>query len=123
MLILEAIIDGIRDIKDHFGRTLLQLFGIILGAGSIVATFSLSVAGKEASMKFYRMSGGIERIWIGNKPTGKVTLDAKALASDGLTYADAMALRKEAKQIDLVSPVSEDNMVIRYGDVEKSRSV
>jgi putative ABC transport system permease protein len=123
MLILEAIIGGIRDIKDHFGRTLLQLFGIILGAGSIVATFSLSVAGKEASMKFYRLSGGIERIWIGNKPTGKVTLDAKALASDGLTYADAVALRKEAKEIDLVSPVSEKGMSVRYGDVEKARNV
>ncbi|HEV7240832.1 MAG TPA: ABC transporter permease [Thermoanaerobaculia bacterium] len=123
MLILEAIIDGIRDIKDHFGRTLLQLFGIILGAGSIVATFSLSVAGKEASMKFYRLSGGIERIWIGDKETGKITLDAKALASKGLTYSDAVAIRKEAKEIDLVSPVSEQGMVVRYGTIEKSRSI
>ena len=123
MLILEAIIDGIRDIKDHFGRTLLQLVGIILGAGSIVATFSLSVAGKQASMKFYRMTGGIERIWISNKPTGKVTLDAKALASNGLTYSDAMALRKEGTEIDLVSPVSESNMIVRYGDVEKTRNI
>src|SRR5687767_193890 len=123
MLILESIIDGIRDIKDHLGRTLLQLFGIILGAGSIVATFSLSVAGKEASMKFYKVSGGIERIWVGNKDTGKITLDAKALASDGLTYADAMALRAEGKQIDLVSPVSQQNMVVRYGQVEKTRDV
>jgi putative ABC transport system permease protein len=123
MLIFEAIIDGIRDIKDHFGRTLLQLVGIILGAGSIVATFSLSVAGKEASMKFYRVSGGIERIWIGNKDTGKITLDAKALASKGLTYADAMAIRAEAKEIDLVSPVSQKNMVVRYGSIEKTRDV
>lgn len=123
MLILEAIIDGIRDIKDHFGRTLLQLVGIILGAGSIVATFSLSVAGKEASMKFYRVSGGIERIWVGNKDTGKITLDAKALASDGLTYSDAMAIREEAKEIDLVSPVSQKNMVVRYGGIEKTRDV
>ena len=123
MLILEAIIGGIRDIKDHLGRTLLQLFGIILGAGSIVATFSLSVAGKEASMKFYRLSGGIERIWIGNKETGKITLDAKALASNGLTYADAMAIRKEAKEIDLVSPVADNNFVVRYGNVEKTRNV
>jgi putative ABC transport system permease protein len=123
MLILEAIIDGFRDMKDHLGRTLLQLLGVILGAGSIVATFSLSVAGKEASMKFYRLSGGIERIWIGNKETGNVTLDAKALASDGLTYADAVALRKEAKEIDLVSPVSESNMILRYGNVEKTRNV
>jgi putative ABC transport system permease protein len=123
MLILEAIIDGVRDIRDHFGRTLLQLVGIILGAGSIVATFSLSTAGKEASMRFYKISGGIERIWIGNKQTGKVTLDAKALASKGLTVADALVIGKEAKEIDLVSPVATDNMIIRYREVEKTRNV
>src|SRR4028119_1916990 len=123
MLILEAIIDGVRDIKDHLGRTLLQLFGIILGTGSIIATFSLSVAGKEASMKFYRVSGGIERIFVGNKQTGKVTLDAKALASPGLTYKDAVALRADAKEIDLVSPASEAGMTVRYGAVEKNRQV
>ena len=123
MLIFESIIDGIRDIKDHFGRTLLQLFGVILGTGSIIATFSLSVAGKEASMKFYRVSGGIERIWISDKPTGKVTLDAKALASDGLTYNDAMVLRAEGKEIDLVSPVAQSSMTVRYGTIEKKRDV
>ena len=123
MLILEAIIDGIRDIKDHFGRTMLQLLGIVLGAGSIVATFSLSVAGKEASMKFYRVSGGIERIWVGDRQPNQVTMDAKRLASKGLTYADAMALRAEGKEIDLVSPVSAGDMTIRYGEVEKKRNV
>ncbi len=123
MILLESIIDGVRDIKDHLGRTLLQLFGIILGTGSIIATFSLSVAGKEASMKFYRVSGGIERIFIGNKQTGKVTLDAKALASPGLTYKDAVALRADAKEIDLVSPASEAGMTVRYGAIEKNRQV
>ncbi|MBK5260324.1 MAG: ABC transporter permease [Thermoanaerobaculia bacterium] len=123
MLILESILDGIRDIKDHFGRTMLQLVGIILGAGSIVATFSLSVAGKEESMRFYRMSGGIQKIFISNKPTGKVTLDAKALASNGLTYADAIAVRRHAKETDLVSPVANSDMSVRYGTIEKPRSV
>ncbi|HEX8619875.1 MAG TPA: ABC transporter permease [Thermoanaerobaculia bacterium] len=123
MILLESIIDGVRDIKDHLGRTLLQLFGIILGTGSIIATFSLSVAGKEASMKFYRVSGGIERIFVGNKQTGKVTLDAKALASAGLTYKDAVALRADAKEIDLVSPASETGMTVRYGAIEKNRQV
>src|SRR5215210_4228660 len=123
MLILEAILDGIKDIKDHFGRTLLQLVGIILGAGSIVATFSLSVAGKEEAMRYYRMSGGIQKIWISNKPTGKVTLDAKALASKGLTYSDALAITSQAKEIDLVSPVSNMDMKISYRTIEKPRSV
>jgi len=69
MILLESIIDGIRDIKDHFGRTMLQLTGIILGAGSIVATFSLSVAGKTAAMEYYRISGGIQRSSVSDKPT------------------------------------------------------
>lgn len=123
MILFESILDGIRDIRDNFGRTLLQLIGIILGAGSIVATFSLSVAGKARAMEFYRISGGIERIWIGDKPTGKVTLDAKALASKGLTYHDVVALRRDAKEIDLVSPVVQENDTLRYRATEKPRDV
>jgi ABC-type antimicrobial peptide transport system permease subunit len=123
MILLESIIDGIRDIKDHFGRTMLQLLGVILGAGSIVATFSLSVTGKSQAMEFYKVSGGIQKIWIGNKATGKVTQDAKALASQGLTFRDATALGRDAKEIDLVSPVSSDNMTIRYRSIEKPRNV
>jgi putative ABC transport system permease protein len=123
MILLESILDGIRDIKDHFGRTMLQLVGIILGAGSIVATFSLSVAGKSASMEYYRVSGGIQKISVFDKPTGKVTLDAKALASKGLTYHDALALKRDGKEIDLVSPVANENMTLRYRDIEKPRSI
>src|SRR3954454_16030488 len=123
MILFESILDGIRDIRDNFGRTLLQLTGIILGAASIVATFSLSVAGKAQAMKFYAISGGIQKIWINDKPTGKVTLDAKALASRGLTWKDVVALRRDAKQIDLVSPVCNETMTVRYETVEKPRTV
>src|SRR5688500_8140954 len=115
MILFESILDGMRDIKDHFGRTMLQLLGIILGAGSIVATFSLSVAGKAASMEYYKVSGEIQKIWIWNQPTGKVTLDAKALASKRLTYADAQAIKDQCPDIDLVSPVSQQQMTLRYG--------
>jgi len=123
MILLESILDGIRDIRDNFGRTLLQLTGIILGAASIVATFSLSVAGKAQSMKFYAISGGIQKIWINDKPTGKVTLDAKALASRGLTWTDVVALKRDARHIDLVSPVCNETTTIRYRDVEKPRAI
>ncbi len=105
MILLESIFDGIRDIKDHFGRTMLQLVGIILGAGSIVATFSLSVAGKAAAMEYYRVSGGIQKIWIWDRPTGKVTLDAKALASKGLTYRVNVRYREIEKPRDVTGVV------------------
>ena len=83
MILLESILDGIRDIRDHFGRTMLQLVGIILGAGSIVATFSLSVAGKAASMEYYRVSGGIQKIWIWNRPTGRYWPDCRSCCRGG----------------------------------------
>src|SRR5256885_672072 len=123
MILLESIIDGIRDIKDHFGRTLLQLVGIILGAGSIVATFSLSVAGKAAAMEYYKVSGGIQKIWIWNRPTGKVTLDAKALASKGLTFADARDIKAQCRDISRVWPVSSQGMNISCQKVDKPHDV
>lgn len=119
MILLESILDGIKDIKDHLGRTLLQLIGIILGAGSIVTTFSLSVAGKAASMEYYRISGGIQKIFVWNRPTGKVTMDAKALASKGLTYRDVIAIQRGVPQVDLVSPMSQEEMTVRSGQSEK----
>jgi putative ABC transport system permease protein len=97
--------------------------GIILGAGSIVATFSLSVAGKSASMEYYRVSGGIQKIGIWNQPSNKVTTSAKALASKGLTYADSVAIQRYAKEVDLVSPVASGSQVVRYRSVEKPRDV
>src|SRR6478735_6016315 len=86
MVLFESIIDGIRAIKDHFGRTM-------------------------------------QKIWVSNKPTGKVTQNAKALASQGLTYHDVVALRRDAKEIDLVSPVSTESMLIRYRSTEHERSI
>jgi ABC-type antimicrobial peptide transport system permease subunit len=74
-------------------------------------------------MEYYRRSGGIEKIWIWDRPTGKVTLDAKAMASKGLTFRDAMTIKRDAKEIDLVSPAAEEGMTIRYREIEKPRSV
>src|SRR5207248_11506162 len=118
MILLESILDGIRDIKDHFGRTMLQLVGIILGAGSIVATFSLSVAGKSASMNYYKVSGGIQKISVFDRPTGKDTLDGKALASKGLTYHDALVLKRQGKDINLDSLDANHNMSMHHCDID-----
>jgi putative ABC transport system permease protein len=123
MILFESILDGFADIRNNLGRTLLQLTGVILGVGSIVATFALAAAGKEMSQKFYKISGGIEKISIRNKPLGKVTLDAKALASKGLTFTDVEAIQQHAKHIDLVSPVSNEDMNIRYLSTEKEFDV
>ena len=104
MILFESILDGIRDIRDHFGRTMLQLLGIILGAASIVATFSLSVAGKAASMEYYRVSGGIQKIWIWNKDTGKISPGARSwrdLACDPCSRSDLLDTDAAGLSIDI----------------------
>src|SRR5207237_7189776 len=69
------------------------------------------------------ISGGIQKTWINDKPAAKVTLDAKALASRGLTWTDVVALKRDARHIDLVSPVCNETTTIRYRDVEKPRAI
>ena len=123
MILFESILDGIVDIRSHLGRTLLQLLGVILGVGSIVATFALAAAGKAESKRFYQESGGIAKIIIRNKPTGKVTVDARAAASKGLTYSDVLAIKHSAREIDLVSPVVSGQLMVRYRGAEKSRDI
>lgn len=123
MILFESILDGIADIRTHMGRTMLQLVGVILGVASIVATFALAAAGKEQSQRYYKESGGIAKIFIWNKQSGKVTDSARAAASKGLTFGDAIALKKAAREIDLVSPVISEQATLRFGDREKSREV
>lgn len=123
MILFESILDGIVDIRSHLGRTMLQLLGVVLGVGSIVATFALAAAGKAESKRFYRESGGIAKIIVRNKPTGKVTVDARAAASKGLTYSDVLAIKHSAHEIDLVSPVVSEQMPVRYRATEKSRDI
>jgi ABC-type antimicrobial peptide transport system permease subunit len=123
MILLESILDGIADIRTHMGRTMLQLVGVILGVASIVTTFALAAAGKEQSQRFYKESGGIAKIFIWNKQSGKVTDSARAAASKGLTFGDAIAIQKQAREIDLVSPVINEQAVLRYGDREKTREI
>lgn len=123
MILFESILDGIADIRTHMGRTMLQLIGVVLGVASIVATFALAAAGREQSQRFYKESGGIAKIFVWNKQSGKVTDSARAAASKGLTFGDAMAIQKQAKEIDLVSPVISEQAILRYGDREKSREI
>ena len=124
MILFESILDGIRDIKDHFGRTMLQLVGIILGAGSIVATFSLSVAGKSASMEYYNVSGGIQKIWVCEQADRQG--DARREGA-GVEGADVPRCRWRSSATRRRSISSRrwrnENMTLRYRDIEKPRSI
>ena len=48
----------------HKSRSVLQMVGIILGVGSVVATFGLIDGGRRQGQKFWEKTGGIKKMFI-----------------------------------------------------------
>jgi uncharacterized membrane protein len=43
----DSVVDGVVDMGAHKSRSILQMVGIILGVGSVVATFGLIDGGRR----------------------------------------------------------------------------
>jgi putative ABC transport system permease protein len=119
----ESIIDGLADVRSHKGRTLLQTLGVILGVGSLVAVQGLVDAGRRQSLDFYAEVGGLEKILVFNRPSKQVVQTARQLASDGLTWDDALALKREIATARLVDPIVEVNELVRYGSYLREQEI
>jgi ABC-type antimicrobial peptide transport system permease subunit len=116
----ESLVDGVVDINTHRSRSMLQLVGIVLGVGSVVATLGLIDGGRRQAMKFFDQTGGIRKMRIGNKETEAVERSAAEKRSKGLTYADARLLLDEARTLELVEPTMERNEVVKAPGFEKA---
>jgi hypothetical protein len=67
--------------------------------------------------------GGLTKIFILNEPPSETVQTAKQLASIGLTWEDAQALRKEVEHAVLVDPITDTRQQVRYGEYRKSQSI
>src|SRR6476620_10824434 len=105
MTIHESIIDGFEDVRTHKLRTFLQTLGVMLGVASLVAVQGLVDAGRRQSLKFFDEFGGLTKLLVVNKPTKKTVVTARQLASDGLTWEDAKAIKANVKMATLVDPI------------------
>ena len=124
MTLLEALIDGIVDIRSHFGRTFMQLLGVMLGAASMIAVFSLVAGGRQRAINFFEEFGGLRKILIFGKPVDVPSPHAVQLANRGLTVADAEAVRAGSKLLEQVDPISGDFLAVRReGAAEKNRDI
>jgi putative ABC transport system permease protein len=119
----EAIVDGVVDIRGHKTRTLLQVVGIVLGVGSVVATFGLIDGGKRQMEAVYEETGGVRKVFIKNADMRRVDRTAEAKRSKGLTYADARNLARDATTLELVEPSIERRETIRAVGYEKSLGI
>ena len=105
---LSSIIEsGFKEIWAHWFRSLLTMFGIILGVASLV-TMSAFVKGKENLLRdSLAESGGLERIIVGDNddlPDYQKHLEDEA---NGVTLKDVYALQKNAPLVYNVTPVIE----------------
>ena len=105
---LGSIIEsGFKEIWAHWFRSLLTMFGIILGVASLV-TMSAFVKGKENLLRdSLAESGGLERIIVDDNddlPDYQKHLEDEA---NGVTLKDVYALQKNAPLVYNVTPVIE----------------
>lgn len=119
----ESVIDGVVDMNSHRTRSVLQLVGIVLGVGSVVATFGLIDGGRQQVMAFFEKTGGVRKMLIRDKEVHEVVQTAAQKSSKGLTYDDAVVLAREAKTIELVEPTVQRNEIVKGHGYEKTLEV
>ena len=119
----ESILDGLADVRAHKLRTFLQTLGVILGVASLVAVQGLVDSGRRQATKFFDEFGGLTKILVVNRPSKEILVTAQQLASHGLTWSDAQAIRQEIPNATLVDPIASEELSIRYGDYERRNDI
>ncbi len=95
---------GLREIFSHKFRSILTMFGIILGVASLLTTFALIEGLAKKNREILNMLGGIERVIVAPQEVPAEQVGSADL-SPGQTLADAEAIRKQSKLISAVEPV------------------
>src|SRR5512147_2662761 len=119
----DSVKDGVVDMAAHKSRSFLQMLGIILGVGSVVATFGLIDGGRRQGQKFWEETGGIKKMFIRELDARELKQDAIEKKSKGLTYDDALALKVQATTLELVEPTMERTEVVKAPGFEKSLEI
>ncbi len=123
MTVHESIIDGLVDVRTNKLRTFLQTLGVILGVASLVAVQGLVDSGRRQAMSFFSEFGGLTKLFVVNKRVKETVVTAKQLASDGLTWDDARAIKTQVPHVTLVDPVVEVELNIRHGDYLRRQEI
>ena len=106
MNLLTTILSGFREIRAHWFRSALTMFGVICGVASLV-TMAAFVKGKENLLReSLAQSGGLERITVESEddlPDYQKHLEDEIR---GITLKDVYALRNNAPLVYNVTPIS-----------------
>ena len=119
----DSVIDGVVDMAAHKSRSILQMVGIILGVGSVVATFGLIDGGRRQGQAFWEQTGGIKKMLVRDQEARELRQNAQQRKSKGLTYDDALTIKARATTLELVEPTMERNELVKAPGFEKRLDV
>jgi putative ABC transport system permease protein len=120
MVIGEALRTTLTEIWAHKMRSLLTLFGVVLGTMAVVTMVSLIEAVKVEIWNGID-SLGLRGVLFVSTETPTTNLDVKrAHMSEGLRREDAAGLVEASEQISSAAPVAYSQQVIAWGDASKS---
>jgi ABC-type antimicrobial peptide transport system permease subunit len=119
----ESIVDGLVDVRTHKLRTFLQTLGVILGVASLVAVQGLADSGRRQATRFFSEFGGLTKLFVSNRPSKETKVTARQLASDGLTWDDVQAIKRDIPWAKLVDPIVQLDLVVRYGSFQRSGEI
>ena len=123
MTFRESIVDALVDVRLNKGRTTLQTLGVILGVASLVAVQGLTDAGRRQALNFFSELGGLRKILVLNKPIKERVQSARQLASDGLTWGDVQAIKRDVTYATQVDPISTNDLMVRSPSYLKERTI
>lgn len=103
MLFFNTILIGLKEIWSHKFRSILTMFGVVLGVASLVG-MSAVIKGMENGMKEAMVAmGGADKVLLNSQPV-PAHQDHLADQAPGRTMRDVEALRRSAPLLRLVSP-------------------
>ena len=116
MALLNTLVIGLKEIWAHAFRSVLTMFGIVLGVASLVGMSAL-IKGMENGMRESMVAmGGADKVLLETQPV-PAHQDHLADQAPGKTLRDVMALRASAPLLRLVSPeMAVEPAVLTRGD-------
>ena len=98
MNLLNTILIGLKEIWAHKFRSILTMFGIVLGVASLVG-MSAIIKGMENGMRESMIAmGGADKVVLEQQP-GPSVQDHLADQAPGRTMRDVLALRRSAPMV------------------------
>jgi putative ABC transport system permease protein len=113
MLLGETVGVALDALRVNKLRSLLTMLGIVIGVGAVITMVALGSGAQHAVQdRIERLGPTLLNVFSGQDFRGGVAVSGAA----HLTYADALALTRDARYIDGVAPELERGMQIEYGN-------